>query len=187
MRGACHRTFAVGLSLAEAGDGIPTAPSLGFGSLRRIDPGGRYHDGLPTVAIHSRGFSPPQRFDPARALWLYFTPHPPMGFGLQRLPHPVSRNASQRPCSPAVELRWLPTRTSTSERYSNRASVHPTVAVKRVIGAGALLTFVPSEAYQPGRWACALPSCTYSRYRPATQASWATTEGGTSGCQSDRA
>jgi len=140
-----------------------------------------------TVAIRSRGFSPPQRFDPARALWLYFTPHPPLGFGLQRVPHPVSRNASQRPCSPAVELRRLPTKTSTPERCSNRASVHPTVAVKRVIGAGALLTFAPSEVCQPGRWACALPSCTYSRYRPAAQALWVTTEGGASGCQSDRA
>lgn len=139
--------LAAGLSCAETRDEIPTAPSLGFGSLRRIDPGDRYHDGFPTVAIRSRGFSPPQRFDPARALWLYFTPHPPLGFGLQRVPHPVSRNASRRPCSRAVESWWLPTRTSTSERCSNRASVHPTVAVKRVIGAGALLTFAPSEVY----------------------------------------
>jgi hypothetical protein len=30
--------------------------------------------------IRSQGFSPSQRFDPTHALWLYFTPHPPVGF-----------------------------------------------------------------------------------------------------------
>lgn len=30
--------------------------------------------------IRSQGFSPSQRFDPTRASWLYFTPHPPVGF-----------------------------------------------------------------------------------------------------------
>lgn len=29
--------------------------------------------------IRSQGFAPSQRFNPARALWLYFMPHPPIG------------------------------------------------------------------------------------------------------------
>jgi hypothetical protein len=33
-----------------------------------------------TNTIRSQGFSPSQRFDPARASWFYFTPHPPIGF-----------------------------------------------------------------------------------------------------------
>jgi len=32
-------------------------------------------------ARRSRGFSPPQRFFPTRALWPCFMPHPPIGFG----------------------------------------------------------------------------------------------------------
>ena len=35
-----------------------------------------------TNTVRSQGFSPSQRFDPARALWLCFTPHPPLGFAL---------------------------------------------------------------------------------------------------------
>lgn len=30
--------------------------------------------------IRSQGFSPSQRFDPTRASWFCFTPHPPVGF-----------------------------------------------------------------------------------------------------------
>jgi hypothetical protein len=30
--------------------------------------------------VRSQGFSPSQRFDPARASWLCFAPHPPLGF-----------------------------------------------------------------------------------------------------------
>ena len=33
-----------------------------------------------TGTIRSQGFSPSQRFEPARAPWLCFTPHPPLGF-----------------------------------------------------------------------------------------------------------
>lgn len=33
-----------------------------------------------TDTIRSQGFSPSQRFRPARAVWLYFTPLPPIGF-----------------------------------------------------------------------------------------------------------
>jgi predicted DNA-binding helix-hairpin-helix protein len=31
-------------------------------------------------AIHSQSFSLSQRFNPTRALWSYFVPHPPIGF-----------------------------------------------------------------------------------------------------------
>jgi hypothetical protein len=52
-----------------------------------------------TGTVHSQGFSPSQRFDPARALWLCFAPHPPLGFlvGLQSFSLAVSRDASRRP------------------------------------------------------------------------------------------
>jgi len=33
-----------------------------------------------TDTVRPQGFSPSRRFDPARALWVYFTPHPPIGF-----------------------------------------------------------------------------------------------------------
>jgi hypothetical protein len=33
-----------------------------------------------TDTVRSQGFSPSQRFDPARASWLCFAPHPPLGF-----------------------------------------------------------------------------------------------------------
>jgi hypothetical protein len=33
-----------------------------------------------TDTFRSQGFSPSQRFHPARASWLCFTPHPPLGF-----------------------------------------------------------------------------------------------------------
>jgi hypothetical protein len=71
-----------------------------------------------TEAVRSRGFSPPQRFDPPRASWLCFTPHPPLGFVV------VFRAFPTRPavtplgvrCSPAV---WL-------ARSSSRANPRPT-------------------------------------------------------------
>ena len=52
-----------------------------------------------TDTVRSQGFSPSQRFDPARTSWLYFTPHPPLGFrnGLQSFSPSVSRDASRRP------------------------------------------------------------------------------------------
>jgi hypothetical protein len=51
-----------------------------------------------TDTVRPQGFTPSRRFDPARALWLCFTPHPPLGFlwPSEDL-HPASRNASRRP------------------------------------------------------------------------------------------
>jgi hypothetical protein len=44
-------------------------------------------DCLPS-AFRSQGFSPSQRFDPGTPSWLYFKPHPPVGFmGLQSFSH----------------------------------------------------------------------------------------------------
>lgn len=38
--------------------------------------------------VRSHGFAPSQRFSPIRALWLCFTPHPPIGFRSSELfPH----------------------------------------------------------------------------------------------------
>jgi hypothetical protein len=48
--------------------------------LGEISSGGRDTSVCLTDAIRSQGFSPSQRFDPARASWLCFTPHPPTGF-----------------------------------------------------------------------------------------------------------
>jgi hypothetical protein len=58
--------------------------------IRRQLPWGSGPSGVSTWAIvvlvclsstiRSQGFSPSQRFDPARALWLCFAPHPPIGF-----------------------------------------------------------------------------------------------------------
>lgn len=43
-----------------------------------------------TATIRSRRSYRPQRFEPACALWPCFMPQPPMGFGLQRVPHSTS-------------------------------------------------------------------------------------------------
>jgi hypothetical protein len=58
--------------------------------IRRQLPWGSGPSGVSTWAIvvlvclsstiRSQVFSPSQRFDPARALWLCFAPHPPLGF-----------------------------------------------------------------------------------------------------------
>lgn len=51
-----------------------------------------------TDAIRSQSFSLSQRFSPGQSSWLYFTPHPPLGFmGLQSFSHPVSRDVSRHP------------------------------------------------------------------------------------------
>jgi hypothetical protein len=76
--------------------------------------------------IRSQRFSRSQRFEPARASWLCFTPHPPLGFrdGLQSLSHSTSRCASRRPLpSCRCRLRALARWRSTSGRCSGRASV----------------------------------------------------------------
>jgi hypothetical protein len=76
--------------------------------------------------LRSQSFSLSQRFEPARALWLCFAPHPPLGFvhGLQSFSRSASRDASRRPlpscrcCRCALALRL-----ATSGRCSDRASV----------------------------------------------------------------
>jgi hypothetical protein len=202
-------------------------------------------------AIRSQGFSPSQRFEPAWTVWLFFTPHPPLGFrnGLQSVPRAASRGVSQHPLlscrwswfpppssEPGVGFRpclWLhlttllsppasqpthrSTRTAGSDISSNpvlpqwseigerasgpnrwlglstrcaqlgadgprkatrssvrqarardfRALLRPSVRFRAAVfwnatRTVALLTFSPSEAHTPDRWACALPSCACS-------------------------
>jgi hypothetical protein len=52
----------------------------GLGSFRRKQHRRSYALAYLTNTIRSQGFSPSQRFDPARASWFCFTPHPPIGF-----------------------------------------------------------------------------------------------------------
>jgi hypothetical protein len=57
-----------------------------------------------TSTIRSQGFSPSQRFNPARASWFCFTPLPPIGFGLAFRAFPTQPAVSPLgdPCSLAV-------------------------------------------------------------------------------------
>lgn len=53
--------------------------------------------------VRSRGFSPSQRFSPIHTLWLYFTPHPPLGFLVFRaFPSPPAAISFDIHCSPVV-------------------------------------------------------------------------------------
>lgn len=57
-------------------DTFPGVRSLSANSARAIV-------GVPvclTDTVRPQGFSPSRRFDPARALWVCFAPHPPIGF-----------------------------------------------------------------------------------------------------------
>jgi hypothetical protein len=83
-----------------------------------------------TATFRSQGFSPSQRFDPARASWLCFAPQPPVGFGPpecsppcqpRRLSAPVAllplgwrcpRSVARSRTAPPLwsTLRWSPTR-----------------------------------------------------------------------------
>jgi len=45
-----------------------------------ISDGDRYVPACLPGTIRSQGFSPSQRFHPTVASWLYFTPHPSLGF-----------------------------------------------------------------------------------------------------------
>jgi len=67
------------------------AQQSGWGETRRHLPWGSAPFGVSglgdrsvlvylTSTIRSQGFSPSQRFDPARAAWFCFAPHPPLGF-----------------------------------------------------------------------------------------------------------
>jgi hypothetical protein len=64
----------------------PSRGSVPFDGIRCVD---RFAlDCLPS-AFRSQGFSPSQRFNPDTPSWLYFKPHPSLGFGdLQSFSHP---------------------------------------------------------------------------------------------------
>jgi len=60
--------------------GHPTTPSWGSFPFGEYSTGDRSVSVCLTDTVRPQGFSPSRRFDPARALWVYFTPHPPIGF-----------------------------------------------------------------------------------------------------------
>ena len=102
-----------------------TTPPMGFGPLRRLNLG-IFASVYLTDAIRSQSLSLSQRFEPAQASWLCFTPHPPMGFrnGLQSFSRSASRDASRRPFpSCRSHSRALDRLQTTPGRFSDRASV----------------------------------------------------------------
>jgi hypothetical protein len=81
--------------------------------------------------IRSQGFSPSQRFDPARALWLCFAPHPPLGFLVASRAFP-SRSAGTplgARCSLAVSASFSLTRASSRSAFApaSECSIQPHV------------------------------------------------------------
>lgn len=131
-----------------------------------------------TSTFRSQGFSPSQRFHPGTPSWLYFKPHPPIGFmGLQSfsrrgqpwclsalsalLPSGAPRHTPDKPMASAAREASVrqagptaldtPPETLDSELCSDRASDTPhdeSTSGK----AAALLAFFLSEAYQLDRW-----------------------------------
>jgi hypothetical protein len=71
--------------------------------------------------IRSRSFSLPQRFEPARASWLCFTPHPPTGFWPSE-PFPLGQ-PGHLPMLVALMPFRSASRPETSELCSGRESV----------------------------------------------------------------
>jgi hypothetical protein len=69
-----------------------------------------------TDTVRSQGFSPSQRFDPARTLWLCFTPHPPLGFpvAFRAFPSQSAGTPLDALCSPAVSASLGSTRANSS-------------------------------------------------------------------------
>jgi hypothetical protein len=83
-----------------------------------------------TVAIRSQSFSLSQRFDPARALWLCFAPHPPMGFRPSKpfppsQPHSLSGAVALLPLAGRRPPRWLPPPAFWSTRPTRPAQHEP--------------------------------------------------------------
>jgi len=72
--------------------------------------------------FRSRGFSPPQRFHPARASWLCFTPHPPLGF---RSSEPFPFGQPRRLSASRALLPFRPAPTASSDLV---AAVAPVLA-----------------------------------------------------------
>lgn len=74
-----------------------------------------------TDTIRSRSFSLPQRIEPARASWLCFAPHPPLGF---RPPEPFPLSQPVHLSMPSALLPFRPT--PTSARVAPSSIVAPT-------------------------------------------------------------
>jgi len=74
--------------------------------------------------IRSRSFSPPQRFEPARASWLCFAPHPPIGF---RPPEPFPLGQPRHLSMPVALLpfRLAPASTRVTPRFHPRPHLAP--------------------------------------------------------------
>jgi len=78
-----HPGVASGVSQQESK--TPSRGSLPFGGVRSAD---RCALACLPSAFRSQGFAPSQRFYPGTPSWLFFKPHPPLGFmGLQSFSH----------------------------------------------------------------------------------------------------
>jgi len=149
-----------------------------FGAFRRNQMHRSLRAGLPPQRLPLAGFRTLSAVSSRYTLWLYFKPHPPLGFmGLQSfsrrgqpwcLSAPIAllpsgtpqrvgqadRACGRRPIShPAnrTNRQAMPLEALVPELCSNRASDTP-FDESTSHGAAALLAFVLFEACQPGRW-----------------------------------
>jgi hypothetical protein len=82
-------------------------PPWGFVPFSEIRYANRCTPACLTDAFRSQGFSPSQRFGPRVSLWLYFKPHPLIGFlAFRAFSTETSRNASRHPFTllPSTDL-----------------------------------------------------------------------------------
>jgi hypothetical protein len=114
-----------------------------------------------TDTVRSRGFSPPQRFEPARASWLCFAPHPPIGF---RPPEPFPLGQPRHLSMPVALLPFPPAEVSTRVAPGFRLRPYlapfrpepPVVRLRITVFARATLTTRPSiiRTTDPPKCAC---------------------------------
>jgi hypothetical protein len=128
-----------------------------------------------TDTIRSRSFSLPQRFEPARASWLCFAPHPPIGF---RPPEPFPLGQPRHLSMPVALLPFRPAPAST--RVAPSFHLRPYLALSRpeplvvrpriTVFARATLTAAPGICRTAGAPKCVRRSTSGQDRRPGVSA-----------------
>jgi hypothetical protein len=109
--------------------------------------------------VRSQGFSPSQRFDPARALWLCFAPHPPIGFfvAFRAFPPRSAVTPLGALCSPVVSACAGFARASSSSAFAPALDCPSRLFVPRktselFVRAAPKVSFSISPNHAPPKW-----------------------------------
>jgi hypothetical protein len=135
-----------GAPMQDAQHGESDGSSRGVRALSAFRAQGSITPDCLSGALRSRGFSPPQRFDPPRASWLCFAPHPPLGFSWSSELFPLCQPWRLSAPSALLPFGWL---VATLER---------TRESPRAPGRGMLLAHLPLAERHPEPGALHLPA-----------------------------